>query len=133
MKVNGIKNRRNGHTAERKLAKMFRDLGFDKCTTTRSSSRLLDSCGIDLDFIPVHVQSKAGKQTQLKPAGELKYITERLKEKLPKDSPYHGYTKAVIQLKPVGKGKKRTEFDDIVTMTLKDYLTLVKLAYIKEN
>ena len=55
----GVKNRRKGHNAERRRAQMFRELGFDKCKTSREASRLLDNCKVDLAFVPYNVQMKA--------------------------------------------------------------------------
>lgn len=55
---NGARNRRKGQNWERDLAQIFRDLGYPKCKTTRQTSRLLDSCKVDLDFIPFNIQAK---------------------------------------------------------------------------
>ena len=54
----GVRNRRKGHNYERELAKEFRDIGFERCRTTRESSKLLDSCKIDLDLPDLNVQAK---------------------------------------------------------------------------
>lgn len=54
----GVRNRRKGHNYERQLAKEFRDIGFSRCRTTRESSKLLDSCKVDLDLPFINVQAK---------------------------------------------------------------------------
>ncbi len=57
-KNKGKTNRAKGFQWERDLAQIFRDLGYPKCKTTRQTSRLLDSCKVDLDFIPYNIQAK---------------------------------------------------------------------------
>ena len=51
----GTNNKRKGSNAERFYAKIFRDLGFDKCITSRQGSRLHDNAGIDLMFLPYNI------------------------------------------------------------------------------
>lgn len=58
MKSQGARNKRNGSNWERILAQRFRDIGFERCKTTRQTSRLLDACKVDLDFIPYNIQAK---------------------------------------------------------------------------
>ena len=43
----------------------------------------------------------------------------------PKENREHDYPTILIHKKEVGKGKKRTEFDEIVSMTFSDFLKLV--------
>ena len=49
----------------------------------------------------------------------------RMTELFPPTSLEHTYPKLVIHKKEVGAGKKRTEFDEIVSMTFSDFLKLV--------
>lgn len=59
----GKRNRRAGQNYERKLAKEFREvLGYERCTTSRYSSTLLDSCKVDLDVVDINVQAKNYKR-----------------------------------------------------------------------
>jgi hypothetical protein len=58
----GSRARAKGHRCEVLLAKEFRELGYPDCATTRATSRLLDSCAIDLNFIKFNIQSKADKR-----------------------------------------------------------------------
>ena len=63
----GKTSRTKGHNGERELALLFKtETPFEKCTTTRNSSRILDNCKIDLNFIPLNVQSKVGEQKNMK-------------------------------------------------------------------
>lgn len=59
-------NRTRGHNFERKIAKRFRDLGYDQCMTTRQGSRYLDNKKLDLMNVPFRVQCKYGKHKGLK-------------------------------------------------------------------
>lgn len=128
----GKTNKNKGHNGERELATLFRETTiFTKCCTTRSSSRLLDSCKIDLDFIPLNLQSKVGTQKGMSPVKELKLMLEEMEKKLPKDHSRRNLPKLVVHKKPA-KGK-RTEFDNIVTMTLSDFIILFNKAYPKEE
>ena len=122
----GKTNKRKGSDAERYYAKIFRDdLGFTHCKTSRLGSKLHDDAGIDLIFLPLNVQIKAGKQVGLNPGKELNYMQGRMEELFPKTSQEHYYPKIVIHKKEVGQGKKRSEFDEIVSMTFSDFLKLL--------
>ena len=122
----GKTNKRKGSDAERYYAKIFREnLGFTHCKTARLGSKLHDDAGIDLIFLPLNIQIKAGKQVGLNPGKELNYMQERMTELFPPTSFEHTYPKLVIHKKEVGAGKKRTEFDEIVSMTFSDFLKLV--------
>lgn len=122
----GKTNKRKGSDAERYYAKIFQGLGFTHCKTARLGSKLHDDAGIDLIFLPFNVQIKAGKQLGMKPDRELKYMQDRMRELFPPSSPEHEYPKIVIHKKEVGSGKRRGEFDDLVTMTFEDFIKLIK-------
>ena len=112
----GKTNKRKGSDAERYYAKIFREIGFTHCKTSRLGSKLHDDAGIDLIFLPFNVQIKAGKQAGLNASRELEYIQNRMSELFPSTSLEHTYPKVLIHKKKVGQGKKRGEFDDIVSM-----------------
>lgn len=122
----GKTNKRKGSDAERYYAKIFRDLGFSHCKTSRLGSKLHDDAGIDLIFVPLNVQIKAGKQVGLNSARELKYIQDRMAELFPPTSIEHSLPKVLIHKKEVGAGKRRTQFDDIVSMTFEDFVKLIR-------
>lgn len=123
----GKTNKRKGSDAERHYARVFRDdLGFTHCKTSRLGSKLHDDAGIDLIFVPLNIQVKAGKQTGLNPTRELIYMQNRMTELFPSTSKEHDYPKIVIHRKEVGQGKKRTEFDEIVSLTFQDFLKIIK-------
>ena len=123
----GKTNKRKGSDAERHYARVFRDdLGFTHCKTSRLGSKLHDDAGIDLIFVPLNIQVKAGKQAGLNPTRELIYMQNRMTELFPSTSKEHDYPKIVIHRKEVGQGKKRTEFDEIVSLTFQDFLKIIK-------
>ena len=49
-----------------------------------------------------------------------------MKEFFPETSQEHSLPKILIHRKEVGSGKKRTEFDEIVSMTFEDFKKLIK-------
>lgn len=122
----GKTNKRKGSDAERHFAKIFRELGFTHCKTSRMGSKLHDDAGIDLIFVPLNVQIKAGKQVGLNASRELEYIQNRMIELFPPASIEHSLPKILIHKKEVGQGKKRGEFDDIVAMSFKDFVLLIQ-------
>jgi len=123
----GTTNRTKGHNAERYYATIFKELGFDKCVTSRYGSRQHDDAAIDLINIPLNVQIKAGKQKAMNPSGVLSDISTRVVEKFLKNAPEHNYPKIVIHRKEITKGKRRTEFDDIVNMSFEDFAKILKM------
>ena len=123
----GIRNKRKGSNAERYYAKIFRDNGFTFCRTSREASKLHDDSAIDLVFIPLLAQIKAGRQQGMNPSKVLSDITERVKLNFPPTSPEHKLKSVIIHYKDVGQGKKRTEYDELVTMTFNTFLEFFKI------
>ena len=122
----GANNKRKGSNAERYYVNLFKELGYDKCVTARYGSRIHDDAGIDLINIPFNIQIKAGKQKGLNPVATLIDIKGRIERMFPKENKEHGYPTILIHKKEVGKGKKRTEFDEVVIMTFSDFKKLIK-------
>ena len=123
--MSGSTNRRKGHDAERLYARIFKDLGFSHCVTARYGSRIHDDAGIDLIHLPMNVQLKAGKQKGMNPSQVLSYLKERVKELFPKDAPEQNRPAILIHRKEISRGRKRDEFDDLVTMSFKDFQKLL--------
>lgn len=121
----GVTNKRKGSDAERYYAKTFREVGFTHCKTSRLGSKLHDDAGIDLIFLPFNVQIKAGKQTGLNPSRELDYMKNRMLELFPSTSLEQKYPRVLIHKKEVGKGKLRTDSDELVFMTFEDFIKLI--------
>jgi len=126
-KSNGGRNRTKGHNAERHYADYFRKVGFPLCKTSRAASRLHDDSGIDLCFTnPFNIQIKAGLQRGLNPSLELAKITTEVGKNFPKEYAEHTNYNIVIHKKEVGRGRKRNEFDEIVSMTFLDFIKIVE-------
>lgn len=122
----GKANKRLGSNAERLYAKLFRELGFSFCKTSRQASRLHDDAGVDLvETTPFNVQIKAGHQRGMIPSKVLSDMKERSIRLFPPDNQIHKNINIMIHRKPVGKGKKRNEFDDLVTMSFEDFKKLL--------
>ena len=122
----GKRNRKLGHDAERLYAKMFRDIGYPRCITSRKGSRIHDDSGIDLIHIPYNVQVKAGIQRGLNPMAVLRDMEEKIKMNFPSDSPVHTKPSMIILRKNPGRGKKRDKFHELVIMTFADFETIIK-------
>jgi hypothetical protein len=126
----GAKNRQNGHNLERYYAQFFKNLHprFAKCKTARQASALLDISGVDLCFTdPFCFQIKHGKQSGLKVGVELEKIKDGLTKNFPAHYPEQNNMKVLIHKKTVGQGTKTDEFDEIVSMTFKDFVKLIKM------
>lgn len=127
-------NKAKGNNAETYYAKLFRESGlveFSKCKTSRFGSKLTDNCGIDLIFIPLNVQIKAGYQIGLNPSSVLKYMNDNVKAVFPEAAPEYSNPNIVIHRKTVGAGHPRTEYDDIVHMSFNTFFNIIKLLYDK--
>lgn len=125
----GTRNRVKGHSAERYYASFMRKLDpkFEKCKTSRAASRLHDDSGIDLCFTdPFNIQIKAGKQRGLILSKELARIKEEVAKNFPSYYPENENMSILIHRKDPGRGRKRNEFDEIVSMTFKDFVKLLK-------
>jgi hypothetical protein len=122
-----------GHNAERYYAQQFREMGYTYCRTSREGSRLHDNCKIDLIFIPFNTQIKAGKQKGFNPVSVLKEMNMLITKAFPPDSAEFNHPKIVIHKKESGRGNKRTEYDETVTMTFEDFKKLIKTANIHDN
>ncbi len=101
-KING---RTKGHSYERALVKLFKELGFSACTTSRLSSKALDDAKVDLFGLPINVQAKAVEKM-----GCLHSVLESM----PKDDKVN-----VVFHKKNNKGS-------IVAMSDKDFLKIMK-------
>ena len=128
----GANNKRKGSNAERYYVNLFKEMGYDKCVTARYGSRIHDDAGIDLINIPFNIQIKAGKQKGLNPVSTLMDIKGRIERMFPKENREHDYPTILIHKKEVGKGKKRTEFDEVVIMTFSYFKKLIKKEKVKD-
>jgi len=121
----GINNKRKGSNAERYYVKLFRDMGYDKCVTARYGSRIHDDAGIDLINIPYNIQIKAGRQRRLNYINTLQEVKNRITKIFSQENREHTYPTILIHKREVGKGKKRTEFDEITVMTFADFQKII--------
>ena len=128
----GKTNKSKGSSAERLYAKFFREQGFKFCVTSRFGSKLHDGAKIDLLNVPFNVQIKAGKQKGLNPISTLIDIKGRIERMFPKENREHDYPTILIHKKEVGKGKRRTEFDEVVIMTFSDFKKLIKKEKVED-
>ena len=109
----GKANRDKGHRLERKLAQEFRDLGYERCTTTRQSSRLLDSCKVDLNIPDFNIQAKNVK-ANMNYQDIFNDIAHELEDKYPERL---DYITAIIH---------RKQGNDLVVLSKRDFYKLVE-------
>lgn len=131
----GPQNKAKGSRVEREYANIFKefDESLKHCKTTRFTSRILDNCKIDLNFLPVLIQIKAGKQLGLNPSNVLDTITLALRENLPQDYKEHSMPKIIIHHKDKPKGRmRRIPSDTLVHMTFEDFLIFFS-AFLKQS
>ncbi len=119
-------NRDKGHNAERYYGKIFRKLGWINCVTSRYGSRQHDDCGIDLINLPFNIQIKAGKQKGMNYTSLILDLKQRIST-IFKGLPEEGRPLIIIHRKDVGKGKRRTEAHDLVTMSFKDFEKIINM------
>ena len=120
-------NRTKGHNAEREYRNKFRALGYQNCETSRYASRKHDDCKVDLVYLPFNVQIKAGKQRSMNPSKVLSDMKQAIEEGFPGDNHEANKIKVLIHRKDGKRGKKRDEFDDLVTLTWEDFAKLTKM------
>lgn len=122
-----MSSRTKGHNFERSIAKYFREELGQNCRTTRSTSRELDACGIDLVGTNGIVQCKAGyDRRRIRFEEEYEYIKERLSEKFDSKHRIQKFPVILITKIDVGAGNKHGPQHTQVTMTLETYSELLK-------
>lgn len=126
----GRRARSVGYGAERRFAKIFRVAGWIEALTMRYVSKLRDDRKIDVAFVPVNMQIKAGNQKALAPRKLLEEITEHV-AKLPDHFPEKKHHCVVVHPRTPGAGVKRTKFDDIVYMCWDDYFDMLCMLHDK--
>jgi hypothetical protein len=119
-------SRSKGNRAEIEYIDKFKELGFSMCKSSRSASRLLDACGIDLWGVPFNIQVKAGyRKNFTRPDRIFKKMKEDLVKTFPKGEPVHAYPKILIQ-----KLDGYYDENQLVTMMWCDFVKLAE-AYVK--
>ncbi len=113
----GKTSRNKGHSWEREIAKVFREIGYEHCKTSREASKLLDSCKVDHWGIPYNIQAKNGYAKGLDYQSILNEISELLNKNYPTRV---GFPTIIIHKKKNSK---------LAIMKLEDlYLLLNKIA-----
>jgi hypothetical protein len=121
-------SRSKGCRAELEYVNKFKELGFDKCRTSREASRLLDACGIDLSEVPFNIQIKSGYRKNLVRADKVFIkMKEDLKKCFGAHQPVHTYPKFLIQ-----KIDGYYAENQLVTMMWTDFVKLLEV-YVKHK
>lgn len=86
--MSGSRNRTKGHNLERTVASLLREIGFEFARTSRSESKTLDDCGVDICNVPFLVQCKSGYDNRYPRYPEIyNSIRENIADKYDKNSP----------------------------------------------
>lgn len=123
----GATNKRKGSNAERHYAKIFRDLGFDFCETSRFVSKKHDNAKIDLMYTPFNIQVKAGIQKNMNPGKELFLMESSINSMFPSEDEVFQKPCLLFHYKQGVKGKKREENSEIVYMSEEQFNFFKKL------
>lgn len=118
--------RRKGHNFERLIAKKFSNNGFIT-RTTRATSHLLDSCGVDIVGTPFIIQCKAGYMKRRPKFEEVyRYTRNRLVEELGENHPLSDIPIIAIHQLDVGRGVQRTPEDTYVMISFDDFIKVTE-------
>lgn len=99
----------------------------DKCRTTRSSSNLLDACGIDLIGTDALYQCKSGyAKRRPRYEEEYEYIKQNIAKHFGETHKINSYPIFLLTEIDVGKGNKREKQHTQITMSLEDFLNIYK-------
>lgn len=117
-----INSRTKGHTFERELVNIFKNLGFEHCKTSRYASRILDDSKVDLANIPLNVQAKMGYWNN-RPKFDIifKEMSAHLDANFPPSNPQRSFPKVLLHKLD---GKADEHFG--VTMMYKDWIEIYK-------
>ncbi len=118
-------NKNKGKETEDYYAEIFRKNGFPNCKVSDKKDKIFDNAGIDLIGLPFNVQIKAGKHKNMNISYVLHDITSRIKTMLG-DRTASFLPVILIHKKDVAIERNRNDFDEIVSMSFKDFLTLLK-------
>jgi len=118
--MGGSTNRTKGHNLERRIAKIFRDLGYPFAKTSRQASRLLDDSKVDIAFVPFLIQCKKGYLKGLNYTSIFLEMKEALKINFPPDDQIHNHPPIIIH----DKGRKSEE--KLVVMEEDTFWDLIK-------
>ena len=114
----GATNKRKGSNAERFYAKLFRELGFTFCETSRFVSKKHDNAKIDLMYVPFNIQIKAGVQKNMNPGKELFMMATSIASMFPPEEDVHQKPCVLFHYKQGVPGVRRTPCMEIVYMSL---------------
>lgn len=85
--MTGKRNRTKGHNLERDIASALRTIGYEFARTTRSESKTLDDCGVDISNVPYLIQCKSGYDNRYPRYPEIhNSVRQNISEKYDKNS-----------------------------------------------
>lgn len=122
-----MNNRTRGHNLERQVARDLKFL-YPFVKTSRASSKLLDDCGVDINFVPFLIQCKLGyNKNRPKFEEERDYTKSQIGKNFPKDHPIQNLPYILIH--KLNDRKQPIQ----VTMEYDFFLNLLSSATINES
>lgn len=97
----------------------MRDIGYVHCKTSRQASRLLDSCKVDLAFLPFNIQCKNVK-ANINYINLIKSIKASLAENYPEDDPI--INNPII----IAHKRGRTPEEHLVIMEASSFIDIIR-------
>lgn len=128
-------SKNKGHAAERHYANVMKNAGWTKAKTARRASRLLDDTKIDIAFVPINAQVKAGTHRGMNEAAILEEMQALIEENFPEDDPIRKNFNILIHHKimekPTEFAQARKETDAMVYLTWTTFFDLLCRLYEK--
>lgn len=114
-------SKNKGHSAERHYTNELKRAGWTKAKTARLASKLLDNSKVDIAFVPINAQVKAGTHRGMNEAAILEEMEALINENFPEDDPVRKNFNILIHHKimekPTEFAQTRKPTDAMVYMT----------------
>ena len=115
--MSGKRNRTKGHNLERTVASQLREIGFEFARTSRSESKTLDDCGVDISNVPFLIQCKSGYDNRYPRYPEIhNNVRESIATKYDKNSPLRIFPVVLVH-KPT-RDITYWSFDEVTALNL---------------
>ena len=123
----GRQNKKKGCMAEKYYTKVFKDLGFTSCVTSRKLHKKHDNAKIDLVNIPFNLQVKAGIQKRMNAGKELFMMKSCIDTMFPQGDEVFDKPLLLVHYQEVNEGVERLPKHERIYMSLKQFnLFLIK-------
>lgn len=113
--MSATRNRTAGHNWERECVRIFKDLGWEECISSRWESKRRDDSGVDLMYTdPYNVQCKTNSQS---------LNTHKILSEMPNEE---SRINIIMERRTEKRGNKFFKVGDYVHLKLEDFLSLIE-------